>query len=167
MKKVVDKKGVMDKIKLRDIVFKTEPNWTTRLILIFEGDIRGEKVEWRKPVTIKLRPSICPRCTTRISGEYDTVVQLRGFRSEVLENEIQMVMSDLGMIDDLIDIIRHKEGVDVYFSHIGAARKFIKTLLKRYEASWKGPYREIIGTTSSGKNRTRNTFIVRIAAKRR
>jgi len=167
IRKVAEKSGVINNIELKDVIFETEPNWTTRLVLVLAGTVRSEKVEWKKPTTVRLNPSICPKCITKISGEYDTVVQLRGdLRPEILERDIIDLIERTVILNDLIDIIRHKEGVNVYFSHIGAARKFIKIILKKYEASWKGPYREIIGTNSSGKNRTRNTFVVRIVSKK-
>jgi len=166
VKKVAGKNSVISNIELKSIIFETEPNWTTRLVLVLTGVVRNEKVEWKKPITVKLNPSICPKCIVRISGEYDTVVQLRGFKPGILERDVMNLIEKSVIFNDLIDIIRHKEGVDVYFSHIGAARKFIKIILKKYEASWKGPYREVIGTNSSGKSRTRNTFVVRILTKR-
>ncbi len=153
---------IIKDISLKEVNFLTKPNWTTKLLLSFEGNVAGEKVDWKVALTVRLRPSICPKCITRISGEYDTLVQIRGAVPNDMERKVPEIAEVAGVINDMVDIIGEKEGVDVFFTHIGAARKFIKEMSRRYKISWKGPYREAIGISSSGKKRSRNTFVVRI-----
>ena len=152
----------VDQAVLESVVFESKPDWTTRVSLTFRGIVSGVQVSWGRTIRVKLTPSTCPRCVTFASGEYDTLLQLRGADPALLERLVYEALASPRLARDVIEVIRSREGVDVYLSHRGAASKLVKALSRRLELEVSGPYREYVGISSTGHRRTRNTIIARV-----
>ncbi len=151
------------RVRLAGVEALSKPDWLTRVALLVEGeDEGGVKVRARVPVKVQLKPSICPTCKTRVSGEYDTVLQLRGGDPARLERLVIEVIGEAGVESDAVDLIRTRDGVDVYFTHRGAAARVVRALKRRGLVESVGRADEYVGVTSTGKRRTRKTIIVRV-----
>lgn len=140
----------------------TRPNWSTRILLRLRGYTSdGVEVEAEAPTVIRLNPSICPRCKTRVSGEYSVLVQVRGGRGG-LKRLVEEAVERAGIIGDVIEVAETRDGVDAYLTHRGAASRLISALKRLAPLRVSGPYREHVGVTSRGKRRTRDTYVVRL-----
>ncbi|MEB3765777.1 MAG: 60S ribosomal export protein NMD3 [Desulfurococcales archaeon] len=150
-------------IKLERIEYETMPNWSTKISLHIKADIDDVPVREIKIITIRLRPSICPLCKVRVSGEYDTVLQIRGkYDPDKLENNIYMEILKLGLSRSFVDLVRIKKQINVYFSDRGSALKLAKSLSKYYKSKISGIEHEQVTVTSSGKKRTRKTVTLHL-----
>jgi nonsense-mediated mRNA decay protein 3 len=139
----------------------TRPNWSTRILLRLRGRTsEGVEVEAEAPIVVRLNPSICPRCKTRVSGEYSILVQIRGKRR--LKRLVEEAIEKAGIVSDVIEVSETKDGVNAYLTHRGAASRLITALKHLAPLRVSGPYREYVGVTSRGKRRTRDTYVIRI-----
>lgn len=139
----------------------TEPDWRTRLVLKLAASYRGSRVTLHAETAVEFDPSICPLCGVRQSGEYDTVVQLRGLPAGELRRLAERALQESRAWDSLVDVVESRDGIDVYFTHRGAASRFIRALTRLRSARVQGPLHEVVGSTRTGRTRTRKTFIVR------
>ncbi|MCE4625369.1 MAG: 60S ribosomal export protein NMD3 [Desulfurococcales archaeon] len=156
--------------RIEELRYETLPNWRTKIELIitaYHGDVRVRVVY---PLVIRLKPSVCPVCKTRVSGEYDTLLQVRPrgskTKGEELEDVILQEALRSGLGGQLVDIIRVGDGVDVYFTNAGAARKLARRLINMYGGSLSQPVYEYVTITSTGKRRARKTMVLRIGGDR-
>lgn len=140
----------------------TRPNWSTRILLRLRGWTGdGVEVEAEAPTTVRLQPSICPRCKTRASGEYSALVQVRG-RHPNLRRLVEEAVERAGILGDVVEIAEGRDGVDAYLTHRGAASRLISALERLAPLRVSGPYREYVGVTSRGRRRTRDTYVARL-----
>ncbi|MEB3759476.1 MAG: 60S ribosomal export protein NMD3 [Desulfurococcales archaeon] len=150
-------------IKLERIEYETMPNWSTKISLHIKAVIDDVPVREIKTITVRLRPSICPLCKVRVSGEYDTVLQIRGrYDPDQLENNIYMEILKLGLTRSFVDLVRIKKQINIYFSDKGSALKLAKSLSKYYKSKISGIEHEEVTITSSGKKRTRKTVTLHL-----
>ncbi len=152
----------LEGVELAGVDYETHPNWTTRLRLRLVGWYRGTPVPGVAELTVVLRPSVCPVCKVRVSGEYDTVLQVRGGDPGELERIIERVVVEAGLADQTVDLIRGRDGVDVYFTNTGAARKTARILANRLGGRIEGLTHETVGRTSRGRMRSRKTLVLRL-----
>ncbi len=150
----------LERVMVRTLRYDTKPDWTTRITVELVGVYKDVGVIDYVGITVKLKPSICPTCKTRLSGEYDVLVQIRG--SGVNEEEIFEVLSTAGLAERTIDVIKDKDGVNVYFTDMGAASRLAKALRRRYRISIGRVEHEHVGLTRKGKKRSRKTLTIRI-----
>ena len=156
-----------ERVSISGLRYETLPNWRTLVELDIEGFAGDIRAVQRVSLEIRLEPSICPVCKTRVSGEYDTVLQIRGLRPAGLDPGMveELVIGEslrLGLARQLVDVIRHKSGVDVYFTNTGAARKLAKRLASLYGGSTSPVRYENVTITSTGRRRTRKTLVLRL-----
>jgi nonsense-mediated mRNA decay protein 3 len=152
----------LESVELVGVDYESLPNWLTRIRLHLRGSYRGVEIEGFQTVEIKLKPSVCPVCKIRVSGEYDTLVQVRGGDPEEIERVIEAEIVKNDLLPHFVDIIRGKHGVDVYFTHQGAARKLTRALSRYYEIEVHTPVHENVGIESTGKRRSRKTIVIRL-----
>ncbi|MEB3845216.1 MAG: 60S ribosomal export protein NMD3 [Desulfurococcales archaeon] len=145
--------------------YRTQPNWRTKADIVIVASYEGETVYQRGTVTVQFKPSVCPVCKIRVSGEYDTLLQVRGRIPERIEEKIVEITASLGLQDSLVDVIPSKEGVDVYFTHTGAARKLARKLANTYGGVISRVRYEDVTISSTGKHRARKTLLVRLGGK--
>ncbi len=140
----------------------SEPDWRTRVLVRLALHYRGSRIPYGLETHVELEPSICPLCEVRQSGEYDTVVQVRGLGGAEAMRAVEEALGQAGVWDSLIEVIEGRDGVDVYFTHRGAASRFVRALTRGRRASVSRAIHEVVGTNSSGRTRTRKTITVRI-----
>ena len=152
----------LERVELVSVEYDTLPNWLTKVRLQLRASYRGSVITGWQSLEVRLKPTVCPTCKIRVSGEYDTLVQVRGGDPGEVERIIEEEVVRQGLLSHFVDLIRGRDGVDVYFTHRGAARKLAKALARYYEASIKTPAHEDVGVGSTGKRRTRKTIVVRL-----
>ncbi|MCE4602840.1 MAG: 60S ribosomal export protein NMD3 [Desulfurococcales archaeon] len=153
-------------VALEGVEFTTRPNWTTRVSLKLASTYRGARLANTVEIVVTLKPSICPLCKTRVSGEYDTLLNLLD-APEDMEDEVVEAVLSLGLEAQLVDIIRVREGLGVYLTNRGAASKLLRSLSRRYRVVRLGMAHEDVGIDSSGRRRARTTINVRILGRKR
>jgi len=91
-----------------------------------EGVYEGVRAEEVKVIKVVPRPSLCPVCAARKSGEgYTAVVQLRAYPRPLSgDKEVARLVRRLieSMGDEVVKVEEVKEGLDVYLRDHGAAR---------------------------------------------
>lgn len=152
----------LERVELARVEYDTLPNWRTRIQLKLNGVYRGHVVEGSQELTVRLKPSVCTLCKTRVSGEYDTVLQVRGADPELLEEKVGEVIERLGIHRQTVDLIPGRNGVDVYFTNTGAARKVARELSKLLGGAVTVPRYEEVGVDASGRRRGRKTLVLRV-----
>ena len=151
------------RVRIAGLRYETLPNWNTRVEVELEAYYGDYRVTSTTTVTVRLHPSICPVCKTRVSGEYDTVLQVRGASARGLsEEELAEQAWRLGLGHQLVDVIQVRDGVNVYFTNPGAARKLAKKLIQKYGGTLSRVHYEHVTTTSTGQTRTRRTILLRL-----
>ncbi len=152
----------VERVEFEGVDFETLPNWRTRVTVRVRGLYRGYTIVGGAPVDLRLKPTICPVCKVRVSGEYDTLLQVRGGDAEEVEGLVARVIEEEGLVHQTVDLIRGKDGVDVYFTNPGAARKVAKRLQRLLGGRISRMQHETVGTDSSGRRRSRRTLLLRI-----
>jgi nonsense-mediated mRNA decay protein 3 len=152
-------------VKLARFEYETYPNWLTRVRLTVKTAYMDHIVEKEYEITVKLKPSICPACKTRVSGEYDTVLQIRGFHGKNLEDLILKTAEKLNLGNQIVDIINSKDGVDVYFTNTGAARKIARKIGDMLGGRQSQIHYEDVTVSSTGTRRARKTIVLRLDKK--
>ncbi len=155
----------IESVELAGMEYETLPNWRTRINLLLRGRYRDNVLRAEQNIVIRLKPSVCPICKIRVSGEYDTLLQIRGGDPQEIEKFVERSIERLGLYQHLIDIIITKKGVDVYFSNTGAARKIAKEFSRYYEARLSRTTHEMVGVRSTGERRSRKTLVLRLGRK--
>ncbi|WP_148217204.1 NMD3-related protein [Acidilobus saccharovorans] len=103
-----------------------------------EGSYGDVKVKGTAVVKVMLKPTLCPVCSSRKTGEgYTAVVQLRSYPrsiSEVrrLSERVQRIVASIG--DDIVKVEERKEGLDVYVREHSAARVLATRLRSEFNA---------------------------------
>ncbi len=147
--------------RISGLQFETIPDWRTRVRLKIEGRVGSAKLSQEVLITVSLKPSICPTCTIRRSGEYDTLVQVRGEGD--LVKLVEKALEKLGEWSSLVEVVESGEGVDVYFTHRGAASRFLKMLSRLAKVkSISSIEHELVGLSSSGRPRSRKSIVIRV-----
>lgn len=137
-------------IKFIEIVkyeFLTNPSWRTRVRVYLKIKYRDYEFIAPIEVTIVFKPVKCFKCINLISGEYDAVVQIRGFDLDYLKTILNNVLNKSDLVENIVDIIEKHNGCDIYFFNKSYARRFVKTLLKsvsnKYRVSVKESFEHI------------------------
>jgi len=151
----------LESVRITDIVFLTEPDWSTRVYLKLEGRYKGVNITGGGEAVVRLKPSICPLCKVRVSGEYDTVVTISR-APDNMESILHEIIRREGIQNQLVDVIWVKDRLNVYFTNKGAASKLVKGLKKRFKIRVGRLEYEDVGITRMGKRRTRKSINVEV-----
>lgn len=145
----------VEKAEITSIRLKTGPSWRTLVDVIVEGVYGGKRFRVEKELTVFLSPAKCPRCIMYDSREFSAVVQIRGFKRELVEKAVSSILSkDHRLTRELVEAIETKDGANLYFYSAGAARK----LARRVSVALGGKVfesHEDVGINRSGKRRSR------------
>lgn len=141
-----------------------------RFTITATGKIDGEKIEAKKQATIK--PVLVQSdAEMKLKSSYhEAIIQLR-FKSKAGREKKQALLEEALEIlakekkkDELAGasgIEYKREGIDVMIGSKRAAKKTVKKLSRKYNAETKTAFK-IIGLDSSGKEKKRLTYSVRI-----
>ncbi len=152
--KIVEPGEGVSSLTLDGYELMTNPSWRTVVKVFFKGLYGG--VEFRYPIvfTIFFKPVKCPRCKMMDSGEFEAVLQIRDVDKKELDKVLEkIIMRDKRYVENLIDVIETRNGVDLYFYDHGTARRLARLLVKKLELFYKENY-EVVGVRS-GVSRAR------------
>ncbi len=142
----------------------TSPSWRTVVRVYFKGLYGSKEFIYSVDFTIYFNPTKCSRCIMIDSREYEALVQIRGFNKNVIEKTLNKIArSDPRFIENLIDYIEGKNGVDLYFYDKGTARKLARMIHRLLSSSYKVVLKESFEEvgTRSGAKRTRLTISIK------
>lgn len=136
----------------------SKPDWTTRIRVRLRAWYKGAALTGSIEVSVRLEPGVCSHCMARRSGEYDCLVQVRGGD---VSGMVDKALQASGAWRWLVDYVESREGVDLYFSHRGAANRLVKALRRLYGARASRVEYEEVGLRAGGR-RARKTIVVRV-----
>ncbi len=152
--------------KIRDIeIEKSRKDYS----VMIRGYFKGEEVEIRRVVDVRIVRETCKRCSMESGGYYESIVQIRADGRKIEDEEIEKIME---IVRDVMDregghqkafiskIVERKEGIDFYFGDRNIGRKVsrlvVRTLGGRITESKK------LHTVLDGREVYRFTYSVRL-----
>ncbi len=101
-------------------------------LVTYEGSYRDITVEEVKVIRVVARPTLCPVCASRRSGEgYRAVVQIRAYPRPLSEDrEVRRLVDSIAksLSDEIVKAESVKGGVDIYLRDVQAARAMVARL---------------------------------------
>ncbi|MCE4603543.1 MAG: 60S ribosomal export protein NMD3 [Aeropyrum sp.] len=149
----------VDRVEVSGWVLQSKLDWRTRVVVELRASVGNTIIRDSKSVVVRFKPSKCPDCVTRVSGEYDTLVQVRGSRARQI---VYRVLANLGGELGILDVVETREGVDLYFSHRGGASRFLSALKSEARVKISRVEHEHVGLSGGGRRRSRKTISARI-----
>lgn len=131
-----------------------------------EVEIGKEKVVQRGILKLEVKPILCPKCSKKISGSFDAIVQIRSSRGKLTLREVREVKKALGSIgkrhlSNIVSIEEVSGGLDIKVLTHNTAREISNVLRERYGAKTLESHKQV-GVDDRGKKKTRLTISVRI-----
>jgi len=129
--------------------------------LIISITLRETKLE--KEVQLIFLKTICRECSLEFSKYYETKIQLRGKKLELILKEIETFLErlrDKERLAFISEMKELKEGIDLYIPSKSIARKIVNFLKKKYKIKTK--ISRTLWGLESGKRVYKDTILVRI-----
>ena len=136
------------------------------------GDVYNTPIEETHESEVKILKSVCPTCSKKQSGYYETVIQLRADRREIKSEEysladeiVQRTLEKQEKSDKLAycpQIANLKEGYDYYIGSFKSGKKVAEALKEEFGGIIKESPRLISEDKSTGKGLYRIWISVRI-----
>lgn len=136
-----------------------------------ECDVMGYRAEGEASTIVRVKNTVCRRCSRQLGSYYEAILQLRsssgrldeGIREEavaMVENSVsrQAVNNRQLFITKMEDV---PGGVDVYLSSIALGKSIAKELSEAYCAETKESPK-LVGQTTDGQDMYRLTYLVRL-----
>jgi nonsense-mediated mRNA decay protein 3 len=136
------------------------------------GDVEGVPVEDERKVLVRMRKSVCDRCSRMFGGYYAAIIQLRGNQRDARPEEIKKAHKVIGDELDRLRAAGNRQafltksgpvpgGFDYYIGDIEAARILSKLIASRLSATVQETAK--LAGRKEGEDIYRVTFLVRIA----
>jgi nonsense-mediated mRNA decay protein 3 len=136
------------------------------------GDVEGVAVAGESKVLVRMRKSVCDRCSRMFGGYYAAVIQLRGTQRDARPEEIKKAHKVIGDELDRLRASGNRQafltksgpvpgGFDYYIGDIEAARILSKLVASRLSATVQETAK--LAGRKEGEDIYRVTFLVRIA----
>jgi len=108
---------------------------------------------------------LCPKCFAKAGKIHKALVQVRsdkGYLSEGEVNAVKSLLKDPSILSDLVEIEENKHGLDLKFSSISVAKKFVEVFMKATGAKLVTSFKPTKYEAKRGKWRGIVTFSVRM-----
>lgn len=136
------------------------------------GDVEGVPVADERRVLVRMRKSVCDRCSRMFGGYYAAIIQLRGTQRDARAEEIKRAHKIIGDELDRLRAAGNRQafltksgpvpgGFDYYIGDIEAARVLAKLVAQRLSATVQETAK--LAGRKEGEDIYRVTFLVRIA----
>lgn len=140
-------------------------------IVRLEGDVEGTPVDATVEMTVRMRRSVCDRCSRMFGGYYAATIQLRASDRDVSKVEIERAHKIIGTELDRLRATGNREafltksgavpgGFDYYMGDIEGTRAISRTLIAKMGASLQETAK-LVGR-KEGMDVYRVTFLVRV-----
>lgn len=157
-------------LKLLDVSFEGIDEKNLLANAVFSGNIGDKIFQFEKPIEFFFQPMICDPCMRTTSYYHEGIVQVR-FESKFSKKDehdvlkkTSVVMGSLHKADSLakiVDTIGQKTGVDFLIGSRKAAKILAESLSRQFNSEVKTSY-TLVGVDSSGKQKKRHTYCIRI-----
>ena len=169
----VDALMAIKEAKIVDLeVSSSEQEPSTHVVVIDSTlDIDGNLANDAAATIVRLKNTVCKRCSRQLGNYYEAIVQIRTGSKE-LSNELKR--ETLNRVENLVDaqsrnnrqlfITKAEEvqgGLDVYLSSISLGKAVAKDLSDTYCAETKEAAK-LVGQTDDGQDMYRLTYLVRL-----
>ncbi|HUR62687.1 MAG TPA: NMD3-related protein [Candidatus Thermoplasmatota archaeon] len=136
------------------------------------GDVEGVPVQSEAKALVRMRKSVCDRCSRMFGGYYAAIIQLRGNQRDARPEEIKRAHKVIGDEMDRLRAAGNRQafltksgpvpgGFDYYIGDIEAARIISKLIASRLFATVQETAK--LAGRKEGEDIYRVTFLVRIA----
>jgi len=108
---------------------------------------------------------LCPKCFAKAGKIHKALVQVRSDKGYLTEDEVSAVKSllkDPSILDDLVVIEENKHGLDLKFSSVNVAKKFVEVFVRATGAKLATSFKPTKYEVKRGKWRGIVTFSVRM-----
>jgi nonsense-mediated mRNA decay protein 3 len=106
-------------------------------------------------INIKISKILCPECSKRFGGYYESIIQLRGNTSEEILNFIDKEVRE----KSFYKLEPVKEGFNLYIGNKNIANQIVGKLRKRYKLKIKKSFK--LYTKKEGKDVYKNVFSIK------
>ena len=151
---------------------KIEQDPSNFLVTIEAGlDIKGYMVEDSASTTVRVKNTVCKRCSRQLGNYYEAIVQIRSGAKDLPEG---LGKEALTRVENFVDaqarynrqiFITKVEvvqgGLDIYLSSISLGKSITKDLSDAYCAETKESAK-LVGKTDDGQDMYRITYLVRL-----
>lgn len=134
-------------------------------------DIRGRIVTDEAATTVRVKNSVCKRCSRQLGNYYEAVMQIRtaekSLPDDIRDEIVRRVRDEVerqSKTNRQLFLTRVEEvhgGVDMYVSSMAAARAMCRELCDAYGAEFKESA-SLVGMTQDGQDMYRMTFLARL-----
>jgi len=134
-------------------------------------DINGYTAETSVSTIVRLKNTVCKRCSRQLGNYYEAILQIRagskdipqGIKREAL-NRVENLVDSQSVTNRQLFITKTEEvqgGIDVYLSSISLGKAITKDLSDAYCAETKEAAK-LVGLTEDGQEMYRVTYLVRL-----
>ncbi len=140
--------------------------------IVVTGTLGGEEVMLERKIGLRMIKKQCPVCARKDSTYYEALVQLRPKGKEIDLDRLKSAMNFLRNANRALiknhreaEVFRYervKNGVNIYFGSMKAAKKALQAFVKTYACETNESYTLVGLDKSTGKRRYKVTISVRI-----
>ena len=136
-----------------------------------EGELKGTPVTARTETTVRIKNTVCQKCSRQLGNYYEATIQIRSGTKELGDDvRDETVRYITGRVENLSKENRQffitkvqevQGGVDILLSSISLAKALAKELTDNYCAEAKESSK-LVGKTPDGSDMYRMTYLVRM-----
>ncbi|MDR2698931.1 MAG: hypothetical protein LBB30_04580 [Candidatus Methanoplasma sp.] len=134
-------------------------------------DINGYPAEGAASTLVRIKNTVCRRCSRQLGNYYESILQIRAnpkaVSSKVIRealNRVENLVDSHSVTNRQIFITKAEEvqgGIDIYLSSISIGKAAAKDLSDAYFAETKEAFK-LVGQKDDGQNMFRITYLVRL-----
>ena len=134
-------------------------------------DINGYTVETSASTIVRLKNTVCKRCSRQLGNYYEAILQIRAGSKDIpqgtkreAQNRVENLVDAQSVSNRQLFITKTEEvqgGIDIYLSSISLGKAATKDLADAYCAETKEAAK-LVGLTEDGQEMYRVTYLVRL-----
>lgn len=134
--------------------------------VIGEASVGGVKRVQTKTLKLDVRAAHCPKCSRRLIGSYDAILQVRSSKGKLSSRELREIkeaikLAGLKHRSNIVSVEEVEGGLDIKTLTRNTARELARVLRERFGAKILETYKRT-GIDSSGRRVSKLTISVRI-----
>jgi len=155
--------------KIRTEVREADPK-NFQVHMVAEVGYADLEIREENQTTVRLKNTVCPRCSKIMGSYYESIIQVRGRERKLTDRQKQHILDELqGRVMEAQDenremfiskVVEVPGGFDAYLSAISLGKSISKELADRYGAEVKES--STLVTQKDGKDVYRVTYLVRL-----
>lgn len=133
---------------------------------VFTLEVAGKHVaRIRGLVVVETEYKVCDKCMRRTTGSHKALVQVRFDPPEEtgeLYREVSALLHSMGLENSIVEVEERRDGMDVKFDDVIAARRYVDVLARKYGARTSESFKSVKYDFQAGKWSGVVTISVRI-----